>query len=208
MVAKSELLQKAYAVQTPEEVKNLYRDWASSYDKDLLSDNLSYVAPKEAVKVFARHFDNISAHILDVGCGTGLSGQALASAGYKLIDGVDLSEEMLEQARLKGIYNSLFQADLTAGLKVPDNHYDAVLSVGTFTHGHVGPEGLNEVIRVVKPEGIVCLTVNEGVYEKSNYPDKLEQLAEQQICSVAELVDADYLAGENIRSKIACLKVT
>lgn len=206
-MAKSKLLQKAYAVETPDEVNDLYQDWAQSYDQDLLSQDLDYVAPQEAVRIFKTHFTKTSASILDVGCGTGLSGTALVKAGFTHIDGIDLSPAMLEQARLKKVYQNLQQADLLKGVDIADNQYDAALSVGTFTHGHVGPNAINEVLRLIKPGGIFCLTVNEGVFDKMDYPASLKQLEENDVCTVYELKDADYLRGEGIRSKVVSLRV-
>jgi predicted TPR repeat methyltransferase len=205
--ARSDLLRRAYAVDSPNEVRALYRDWARSYDDDLLGDDLQYVAPLEAVAVFRRHVDDTSARVLDVGCGTGLSGQALADAGFTRIDGADISPDMLERARAKGVYARLIEADLTAGLDIADDTYDAALSVGTFTHGHVGPDGLDEVIRVVRPGGIVCVTINEGVFEKMAYPAKIEALQRDGQARVLDLADADYLRGEGIRSKLLVLEV-
>lgn len=206
-MAKNKLLQKAYAVETPDEVNDLYNDWAESYDQDLLSQDLDYVAPQEAVQIFKSHFTQKSASILDVGCGTGLSGLALANAGFTQIDGIDLSPAMLEQARQKKVYQTLQQADLLKGIELPDNHYQAALSVGTFTHGHVGPEALSAVLRIVKPGGLFCLTVNEGVYDKMNYPSALKRLEQDGLCSVCDIADADYLRGEGIRSKVVSLHV-
>jgi len=207
MIAKSDMLRRAYAVKNADDIRNLYRDWAATYDEDLTGKDLQYVAPREAVHVFVRHFEDRSAQILDVGCGTGLSGQALVDAGFDQIDGIDLSPDMLEQARAKGAYGNLFEADLTAGLNFADDTYDAAISVGTFTHGHVGPGGLDEVIRVVKPGGTVCVTINEGVFEKMEYREKINRLESEGICRVQELVPADYLIAEDIRSMILALEV-
>lgn len=207
MVAKSDMLRRAYAVKNADDIRHLYRDWAETYDEDLTGQDLQYVAPQEAVRVFGCNFADRSAHILDVGCGTGLSGVALVDAGYDQIDGIDLSPEMLEQARAKGVYGQLFEADLTAGLDFSDNSYDAAISVGTFTHGHVGPSGLDEVIRVVKPRGTVCVTINEGVFEKMKYREKIDQLEADGICRVNELVAADYLVAEDIGAMVLSLEV-
>lgn len=207
MVAKSDMLRRAYAVKNADDIRNLYRDWAATYDEDLTGKDLQYVAPREAVNVFVRHFEERSAHILDVGCGTGLSGLALVDAGFDQIDGIDLSPDMLEQARAKGAYGNLYEADLTVGLKFADDTYDAAISVGTFTHGHVGPDGLDEVIRVVKPSGIVCVTINEGVFEKMQYREHINRLESEGTCRVQELIPADYLLAEDIRSMILALEV-
>jgi len=207
MIAKSDMLRRAYTVKNADDIRNLYRDWAATYDEDLTGKDLQYVAPREAVNVFVRHFEDRSAQILDVGCGTGLSGQALVDAGFDQIDGIDLSPDMLEQARAKRVYGSLFEADLIAGLNFADDTYDAAISVGTFTHGHVGPGGLDEVIRVVKPGGTVCVTINEGVFEKMEYREKINRLESEGTCRVQELVPADYLLAEDIRSMILALEV-
>lgn len=207
MPAKNDMLRRAYAVKDADDIRDLYKDWAATYDEDLTGKDLQYVAPKEAVKVFVHHFEKRSAKVLDVGCGTGLSGQALKDAGFEQIDGIDLSPDMLEQARSKAAYGHLFEADLIAGLTFADDTYDAALSVGTFTHGHVGPDALDEVIRVVKPGGAVCVTINEGVFEKMNYREKISQLESDGVCRVQALVSADYLLAEDIRSMILVLEV-
>ena len=55
---------------------------------------------------------------------------------------------MLERARATGAYRSLEPADLTRPLPTPADAYDAVVCVGTLTHGHVGPEALAEFVRI------------------------------------------------------------
>lgn len=49
-----------------------------------------------------------NSEIIDIGCGTGLSGQETILKGFDNIDGSDFSKKMLEQAKLKKIYRSLF----------------------------------------------------------------------------------------------------
>ena len=85
------LLDKAYDRKDKDEVTALYREWATTYD-DELKDN-SYVAPQVGAGVFAEHVRDLDARILDLGCGTGLVGQALATHGYTSIDGLDLSAD-------------------------------------------------------------------------------------------------------------------
>ena len=49
-----------------------------------------------------------SKHILDLGAGTGLCGEVLRNAGFENVDALDISSEMLEEARKKNIYKNLF----------------------------------------------------------------------------------------------------
>lgn len=79
--------------------------------------------------------------LLDAGCGTGLVGGELVQRGFSALDGVDLSHGMLNIARSKGIYRQLEIADITRPLPFDPGSYGAVVCVGTFTAGHVGPEG-------------------------------------------------------------------
>ncbi|CAD6441420.1 3dde78a8-afca-41a4-97d1-09da9a8a1a71 [Sclerotinia trifoliorum] len=76
--------------------------------------------------------------ILDAGCGTGLVGQALASAGAEVIDGYDLSAAMLMVVDQIDVYRSLAQGDLAQRIGKADDTYDIMTCVGTFTSGHVG----------------------------------------------------------------------
>jgi SAM-dependent methyltransferase len=64
--------------------------------------------------------------VLDLACGTGRIGAWLRRRGAAAIDGVDLTPEMLEVARRKGVYRTLRLADVThTGL--PAATYDLCL---------------------------------------------------------------------------------
>jgi predicted TPR repeat methyltransferase len=52
------------------------------------------------------------AAVLDVGCGTGLAGEALAALGFAVVDGLDISPEMMAVAMARGAYRQCLQADL------------------------------------------------------------------------------------------------
>jgi predicted TPR repeat methyltransferase len=99
--------------------------------------------------------------------------------GYRNLEGFDYSTQMLERAKDKGVYTRLHQGDLTGRLDLADNSYDAIISVGTFTCGHVGPEAFEELIRITKPGGHFCFTVRDQAWEKDNYRvsmDKIENI--------------------------------
>ena len=70
------------------ETLDLYADWAANYDGDLAK--AVYCTPSRIaaalIKVTAR-----DAKVLDFGCGTGLSGKAMQSAGFSNLEGVDVS---------------------------------------------------------------------------------------------------------------------
>lgn len=167
----NELLQRAYSVKNVAETKELYRDWATTYDETML-DGLGYVTPQKTAAMLAEHLADRGAEILDIGCGTGLAGVGLAKSGYQTIDGLDYSAEMLEVARKTGAYRDLFEADLNAGLDLPDAKWDALICTGTFTHSHVGADCLDELLRILRPGGLFATTIHGEVFAPAGFKDK------------------------------------
>ncbi|MEL6617352.1 MAG: methyltransferase domain-containing protein [Pseudomonadota bacterium] len=166
-------LDSAYALETPQDSVRLYKAWADSYDGDF-ARNSDYILHEQV----ARHFANIGGHgpVLDVGAGTGLCGAAMRARGIDPVDGTDISPDMLAQAAGKGIYRHLFVANLLEGLTPPDGLYQGAVSSGTFTHGHVGPEGLDRMLDVVQSGARVVISVNAAHYSNTGFEAKLAAL--------------------------------
>ena len=161
----------AYSLKTPEDSKKLYKKWARTYDEDF-AINSNYLSPKKISSFFNKHARKTDAPILDVGAGTGLVGECLYKAGSKKIIGIDISSEMLEQAKLKKCYSSLVVADLTKKIPLRTHSIGTVVSAGTFTHGHVGPDAFDELIRIIKPGGLFVLSINSKVFIKNGFQEK------------------------------------
>ena len=91
--------------------------------------------------------------IIDAGAGTGLTGEELFKLGYTNIDALDISQEMLNEAKKKNIYKKLICAPLTEQ-RIPEiqtGEYHALISTGALVIAHVRPEALEEMTRMVKP---------------------------------------------------------
>lgn len=169
------LLERAYALRSPEESLALYQDWARSYDATML-DGLSYVSPALLSDLLARSLADRRALTLDVGCGTGLAGLEMARRGYSRLHGLDVSPDMRAAAEARGIYASLLDADLGKPLPFPDASYDAILCTGTFTHGHVGAGCLAELARVLRPGGLLACTVHRDVWSAMGFDSAFDAL--------------------------------
>lgn len=129
-------VSRAYALKSVPEARSLYDEWATTYDDDL--DN-NYNSPGAAADAIAKNLpaNASNVEILDAGCGTGLAGLAILaneglSAKVKAVDGLDLSQGMLDVARRSKAYRSLEVADLSKRIEVKDDIYDVVVCVGTL----------------------------------------------------------------------------
>ena len=169
-------LGAAYALETPEDSVRLYASWAESYDSDFAQSS-DYILPQQVARVFAE--EGGAGPVLDIGAGTGLLAEALAHTGIGPLDATDISQEMLDVAEIKGLYRGLFTGDLTARLPVEDGSYQGIVSSGTFTHGHVGPDAFDELLRITASGGLLCLSINAEHYQAQGFAAKLDALAAQ-----------------------------
>lgn len=167
-------LADAYALRTPDDNRRLYADWAATYDQGFAGPQ-DYLLPGHVARAFAAMGG--TGPVLDIGAGTGLVGEFLAKAGIGPVDGIDISPEMLDVARRKGCYRSLVVADVTAGLKVPSDRYQGVVSSGTFTLGHLGPAALDELVRIAAPGAPVAISVYEPHYFAQDFAAALDRFA-------------------------------
>ena len=171
MIEKKIKLDDAYSLKTPKDSIKLYKKWAQTYDKDFAFSS-DYLSPQKISNFFIKHSKDTDTPILDVGAGTGLVGEFLNIKGKKEIIGIDISSEMLLQAKLKKCYSSLIEADITKKIPLKENSIGAVVSAGTFTHGHVGPDAFDELLRITKPGGLFVLSINSKFFIKAGFKEK------------------------------------
>ena len=170
---KTPSLQNAYDLKSPDDNVELYSAWAETYDNDFIKD-MQYQLHFSVAEEFV--FNGGKGLILDVGAGTGALAQALLQKGKFSIEATDISEEMLKVAESKKIYDRSFLSDLTEEIPMENDIYDGVVSSGTFTHGHVGPSAMVELVRVTKPGGLVTISVNEKHWIALNFENEVEKL--------------------------------
>jgi predicted TPR repeat methyltransferase len=108
-----------------------------------------------------------AAQVLDLGCGTGLAGDALRASGARLT-GVDLSPRMLEVAAAKGCYQALHEADLMTWLQQSaPAAFDLVVAADVFIYIGDLDEVFAGVRRVLRAGGLFAFSVEacaEGDY--------------------------------------------
>ena len=177
MDKKQEIPDKAqwvYASPDLKELSDRYDKWAGEYDKDMV-EVFGSVGPKKTVDIFLKYVST-DAKILDVGAGTGLVGEILNAQGYKDISALDISWQMLEEARKKEVYSDLYQGILGQPLDLPSDTYQAIMAKGVFAPNHAPSSAFDELIRITKNGGIIVFTLRADYYESSDFPDKQKSL--------------------------------
>lgn len=165
-------LSTAYAATSPVEVARTYDAWADTYDAEMA--RVGYRHPAMCLAFLARHLP-AGGPVLDAGAGTGLVGEWLKLAGYGPVEGVDLSPGMLAVAAAKSAYDRLAEGDLTGALPFEDGRFTGCICSGVFTTGHVGAEGLDELLRVLLPGGVLVLTVKDKTWD-DGFSERLDEL--------------------------------
>ncbi len=186
-MSEQNLVQWVYSSRSIEELQQRYDKWAAAYDRDLERD-FGWSGPRLAVNVFAKHVP-VDARILDAGAGTGLVGKTLREEGYRSITAMDLSNGMLAEARMTGAYERFDQMVMGEALAYETNSFDAAVSVGVFTVGHVPANGLDELVRVVKPGGHIVYSLRPDVYRANGFQDKHADLEAAGKAMVVEVTD-------------------
>ena len=122
--------------QQPPEIyiKQLFDQYAFHYDQHI-TQTLKYNVPQQVREIILNIPDipqqNLS--LLDLGCGTGLSGAAFRDMAKRLV-GVDLSTKMLHFAREKGIYDELIEGDLIVVINKLTDKYDLIVATDTLVY--------------------------------------------------------------------------
>ena len=168
---------------SPDGINQLLRMWqADPADTVMVGDYLFDLQAGKEAGVITIHLDRKGVFawpdFADIGCGTGLTCVFLIQQGYQYLDGIDLSPDMVRVAGDRNIYQKLMVADVNQPLDIADESYDAAVSSGTFTHGHVGPEPLDEIFRILKPGGILACTVHQDLWQKIGFEAKFKSLIE------------------------------
>ena len=205
---KKEVISKLdiYKIKKPKELLKYYQDWTDNnkYNKDMVDWN--YTAPQETVSVLKKYALNKNSKILDAGCGTGLVGIELKKYRYLKIEEVDFSQSMLDLVP-QNIYKKIEKIDLNKPLKFKNNIYDVVMCVGTFTYGHVKPHALDEIIRITKNKGLICFTINEGIYEEYGFDKKIKELTKNKLWNIKEFFKSNYITNKDVEAWLCLAEI-
>jgi len=189
-------LDEAYSVKTPDDNRRLYAKWAATYESSFV-DAKQYRYPKAIAEVFNDVLPAVT-RVLDIGTGTGLTGMYVTRLRPEVvIDGMDISPEMLAQAQRKTredgsvVYRALYERDLTVAVPNENEPYEALFSSGTFTHGHLGPECLRNLLPLLAHDGWLVVGVNNEHFESKGFAGELDSLVALGAIQTPEILRID-----------------
>jgi predicted TPR repeat methyltransferase len=191
-------------------VRTLFDQFAADYDTRMRG-RLGYAAPAILRELAQYLVDPMGRFdVLDLGCGTGLSGTAFRPIARRLV-GVDLSPRMLDQARALKIYDALCAGDVEHPPRDADGPFDIALAADVLVYlGDL--EAVFAAVRArLKPQGLWLFTTERGEARdfergpKRRYRHSeayLRALAAAHGFDVASLVECvtRYEAGEPVAS--------
>lgn len=141
-------------------VARTFDHYAKAFESHLQSD-LQYKAPEQLVDLI-KQINTPAAkawRVLDLGCGTGLVGAAMAPFASEIV-GVDLSPKMLEKAQAKNLYQRLVCEDLLTMMRAEqDASYDVITSADVFIYIGKLDDVTKEAKRLLKPGGQLVFSI-------------------------------------------------
>ena len=141
-------------------VAELFDGFASNFEA-ILVENLNYEIPKKLVALITDFAKPVAEKwdVLDLGCGTGLVGPAIAPYTRQLV-GVDLSAGMLAKAQEKRLYQRLERSELLAMMKGEKaSSYDVIIAADVFVYIGRLDEIMVEINRLLRPGGTLAFSV-------------------------------------------------
>lgn len=190
-------LDKVYNARTPDETRELYDAWSKSYEEEVGTNG--YATPARCAEALARFVKDPDTPVLDFGCGTGLSGLALRAAGLQVIDGVDLSDGMLELAARKGAYRTL--STIGPEDPVPDG-YTVMAAIGVIGAGAAPATLLERIVTQLPAGGLLVFSFNDHALADPAFTSAADRLKTAGTVVERFCEYGPHLPGQNLGSNV------
>lgn len=161
-----------------DDTKRIYADWADTYENDLTT--MAYATPDRIAAALALQGIDVSAPVLDFGCGTGLSGAALHKHGFTTIDGTDITPEMIAHAQAKTtdagpLYRKLWLGS-AEGIAIDRGTYSAIVATGVISLGAAPADLLSVLLHKLDAGGVLAFSFNDPTLEAPSYTGALDKI--------------------------------
>lgn len=166
-------------------IQHIYKNFAPSYEERMV-DDLKYAGPARMLEAVRETIgDRNDLTVLDLGCGSGLTGNAFRECAGSLT-GVDLSNEMIELARKRQIYDQLELAEITDWLNRGEKLFDLIVSCDCLIYFGDLTNILRAASRRLTSNGILAFSLERGSHAPfhltdtgryNHHPDHVHQAA-------------------------------
>lgn len=196
-------LDSVYEVSGADETIAIYDKWSASYDKEVAENG--YATPGRVARALAQ-VTSKSASILDYGCGTGLSGLALKTAGFTQVHGADPSPEMLDGAAQKQVYDSLTLLDLDKGPPFAQGQFDVIAAIGVLGAGAAPAPVFDLLFDLLAPGNLFAFSFNDHTLEQDGFASRVTNAITSQTANIVFQGYGDHLPGMDMNSMVYVLQ--
>lgn len=199
-------------------IASLFDEYAPRFDRHL-TEKLGYDVPQTLAAVVGRVRPDGALRILDIGCGTGLAGAALAHR-KSWLEGVDLSAAMIAQAQGKNLYDRLHAGDMLAYMRNHGDTFDLIIAADVLVYtGDLRP-AFTAARPLLAPDGLFLFSLQDGAapgtftlgadHRYTYSPDYVRACAAEAGFDVMEITPSRLRrdAGRDVMGLICLLKKT
>ena len=198
-------LDTAYGLDDSAATLAFYQDWAATCDAEIAANG--YATPGRCADALKAAGASLAAPLLDLGCGTGLSGVAFKNIGFQLINGSDFSSQILAAAMTRdGVYRSLTIGDLNNPIPAEPGEYHNVAAVGVFSPGHAPASMVSDVMDLLPVGGCFVFSLNDHALEDASYNEVIRVLVVDGVAEVMSREYGDYFLGRGLEADICALR--
>ncbi|MGR3501233.1 class I SAM-dependent DNA methyltransferase [Pseudaestuariivita sp.] len=195
----TKFLDEAYDLDGVQATQELYARWSATYDAEVAE--AGYATPPRCAEALRAAMARSDLPILDFGCGTGLSGVALRAAGFSVIDGCDISAEMLAGAAAReGVYRNLTAYDPAGDLPFAAGDYHAIAAIGVIGAGAAPAEVLDTLVDHLEPEGLLVFSFNDHTLADPVYESALNRHLDAGRVTLLSKEYGPHLPGKGLNS--------
>lgn len=195
-MADKQYLSKVYDLKG-DGVRDYYDKWAETYEAEITQN--AYATPARCAEALAATGVPKDIAILDFACGTGLSGEALRAAGFTVLDGMDISDGMLDKARAKGLYRTLTKIPSDAPPPLAHGSYAIITAIGAIGPGAAPADMIAPLIAALPQGGLFVVSLNDVALEQPEFAAALDTAPGKRLISKAR---GAHLPGIDVQSTV------
>ncbi|NNE89834.1 MAG: methyltransferase domain-containing protein [Silicimonas sp.] len=156
-----------------------------------------YATPARIAIALRQAGANVEKPVLDFGCGTGVSGMALKSVGFDVVDGTDLVAENVEAAQASGAYRQVWLGVESRAGHVRRGDYQVITACDVIHGGEATPETFDVLLGILAPGGFLALSMDDAALNDRTYSDRLDIAALDPKLEQMFEADGPHRDGEN-----------